>query len=99
MKKIVLLCSEGMSTCFLVSKMKTEALNQGVDCIINSCCESDLDAFKDNMDVLLLAPQIKFLKGEITTKFKNIPIGVIDSLDYGTMNGAKVFNQAVGLLK
>lgn len=99
MKKIVLLCSEGMSTCFLVSKMKTEALNQGVDCIINSCCESDLGTFKDNMDVLLLAPQIKFLKEEITTKFKNIPIGVINSLDYGTMDGVKVFNQALELLK
>lgn len=99
MKRIMLVFSEGMSTCFLVSKMKTEADKQGFECTIDSCCESDLDLYKDKVDILLLAPQVKFLKNAISEKFNNIPVEVISSIDYGTMNGVKVFNQILNLLK
>ena len=42
MKKILLVCSAGMSTSLLVSKMKASAENQKIECEINATAEADL---------------------------------------------------------
>ena len=51
-------------------------------------------------DVVLLGPQIKFALPEIKkpTDQAGNKIGVIDMMDYGMMNGAKVLDQALKLL-
>ena len=101
MKKILLCCSAGMSTSLLVTKMKKEAENQGIDVEINAVA---LELFEENVtkyDVFLLGPQVKFKLDE----FKPIAeahgkkIAVIDTRDYGTMDGKKVLSQAIKLIK
>ena len=51
-------------------------------------------------DVALLGSQIKFALPEIKklTDQAGNKIGVIDMMDYGMMNGAKVLDQALKLL-
>ena len=66
MKKVVLLCTLGMSTSLLVSKMRKAAKELGID------CSKKVDS--------------------------NIPITLINSADYGTMNGNRILNQALALM-
>ncbi|MGO3750062.1 PTS sugar transporter subunit IIB, partial [Vagococcus salmoninarum] len=51
--------------------------------------------------VLLLGPQVRFMKGQFEKKLEpmNIPLEVIDMKDYGMMNGENVLNQALNLIK
>ena len=42
MKRILLVCSAGMSTSLLVSKMQAAAKAQGIDCTINAVGEAEL---------------------------------------------------------
>jgi len=49
---------------------------------------------------VLLGPQVRFKLTEnkkLTDRY-NIPIAIIDSVAYGTLNGAKVLDQALSLL-
>lgn len=49
------------------------------------------------MDVLLLGPQVRFLLKKMKEKYepKGIPVDIIPTVDYGTMNGAKVLALAL----
>lgn len=101
MKRILLVCSAGMSTSLLVTKMQTAAKDQGVECTINAVGEAELKKHENEIDVLLLGPQVRFLLNKMKTKFdpQGIPVAVINTVDYGTMNGAKVLKQALDLMK
>ncbi len=54
------------------------------------------------MNVLLLGPQVRFMKGQFEQKNynqKGIPLDVINMADYGMMNGEKKFlDQAISLM-
>ncbi|OEH91535.1 PTS sugar transporter subunit IIB [Bacillus solimangrovi] len=101
MVKIGLFCAAGMSTSMLVTKMKNEAKAKGIDVEINAYPESELEKVIDNIDVALLGPQVKFLltKAKAVCEPKNIPVEVINTMDYGMMNGAKVLESALNLVK
>ena len=101
-KTIMLVCSAGMSTSLLVTKMEKAAEAQGLDTDIFAVSASDADnhlASKD-VDVLLLGPQVRFMKNQFEEKLapKGIPLDVINMQDYGMMNGAKVLEQAENLI-
>ena len=101
MKRIVLVCSAGMSTSLLVSKMQAAAKEQGVECSINAYGEAELKQHENEIDVLLLGPQVRFLLSKLKAKFEpqGIPVDVINTIDYGTMNGPKVLKTALDLFK
>lgn len=98
----MLVCSAGMSTSLLVTKMKKAAAakNLAVDIFAVSASEVDEVLTDKEIDLLLLGPQVRYMKGQFETNLreKNIPIDVIDMQDYGLMNGEKVLNQAMTLL-
>lgn len=100
MKKILLLCSAGMSTSLLVTKMRQAATEQGATVDINAIAEAELKQHVDKVDVILLGPQVRFLLAKIKEAAApyGIPVDVIDSIDYGTMNGGKVLQKALRLL-
>ncbi|MFR5267046.1 PTS sugar transporter subunit IIB [Clostridium sp.] len=101
MKKILLVCSAGMSTSLLVSKMKAAAKAKAIECSINTVAEAEMEEYEEDFDVLLLGPQVRFLFNKFKEKYedKNIPVDVINTVDYGTMNGAKVLENALALIK
>ena len=96
MKTILLVCSAGMSTSLLVTKMEAAAKEQGVEAKIFALPFSDAPRVLEEVDCILLGPQVRFQKAAI--KAGAIPVDVIDMRDYGTMNGKAVLASALKLL-
>lgn len=100
MIKITLICAGGMSTSMLVAKMKEAAKNKGIEVEIRATAEGKFKKeYSDKTDVLLLGPQVGFMINDFKKEYeaKGIKVEVIDSLDYGMMNGEKVLNKALNL--
>ena len=57
-------------------------------------CEKEEDA-----DVILLGPQVRFELKKVSGLFPDKPVEVIDMKDYGMMNGQKVLEHALTLVK
>lgn len=53
------------------------------------------------MDVLLLGPQVRFMKADFEKRLApmGIPLEIINMADYGMMNGEKVLQQALNLIE
>ena len=97
MYHILLVCSAGMSTSLMVTKMQAAAKEQGIEAEIAATAEADLQQHLDKVDILLLGPQVRYLQSKMEGLLsgKGVPIEVINSIDYGTMNGAKVLESAI----
>lgn len=98
MKTIILLCSAGMSTSLLVSKMEKEAQERGLELHIEAFGTSMVDEAAQVADVILLGPQVRFQLNDVKKRV-SIPVDVINMRDYGTMNGKAVLEQALLLLE
>lgn len=99
MKKILLLCSAGMSTSMVVQKMLNVAKEKDMDVEVMSAGATEFYALVDTYDIFLLGPQIKYKKDEFgkIAKAKNKPLDVINFKDYGIMNGEKILDFALNL--
>ena len=97
MKKILLACNAGLSTSMLVQKMKDSAEERKIDVEILAVSVNSINDYLD-YDVLLLGPQVRFLKDNIAEKV-NLPVIVIDTMDYGMLNGTKVLDNALAEMK
>lgn len=100
MKKILLCCAAGMSTSLLVNKMKAAAAEKEIEVEIWA---APLEKAKEEFakaDCVLLGPQVKYALPEAKkiADDNNINIDVINMVDYGMMNGAKVLDAALKLL-
>lgn len=102
MKKIYLICSAGMSTSMLASRMQSVADASGEDLKIEAFPHSQLKKIVKNesIDCLLLGPQIRHMVDDIKSEYKEsgFAIGVVDAMDYGMMDGEKVLNNAIRLM-
>lgn len=105
MKRIMLVCSAGMSTSLLVQKMEKAAQIDGIEADIFAVSASEADGKLSDaekpVDVLMLGPQVRFMKTQFEGKVagKNIPVAVIDMKDYGMMNGERVLQTAIQLIE
>ncbi|MEG0328990.1 MAG: PTS sugar transporter subunit IIB [Longicatena sp.] len=103
MKKVYLFCSAGMSTSMLASKMQetANAHNLPIEVKAHPFDKMDVIIERDHPDCILLGPQVKYLYNGAVEKFGStgIPIGLIDSGDYGMMDGEKVLKFAIKLIK
>lgn len=101
MIKIVLVCSAGMSTSLLVLKMKDTARKQGIEVDIIAVPEVEAKRNTEGTDVVLLAPQVRYLLSKMKKDLEplGIPTAVIESINYGMMNGEAVMKQAMELIQ
>lgn len=104
MKRIILACAAGMSTSMVVTRMEKEAATRGLEFKIYAIPEQELREeltnYSSDVVAVLLGPQVRFKLDEnrkLTDSYQ-IPIAVIDSVAYGTLNGAKVLDQALALV-
>ncbi|MGL6175087.1 MAG: PTS sugar transporter subunit IIB [Cellulosilyticaceae bacterium] len=99
MVKIMLACSAGMSTSLLVTKMEAAAKAQGIEAEIWAISEVNLANEIGNCDVLLLGPQVRYILTKATDMAKphNVPVEVINMMDYGRCNGEAVLKRALEL--
>ena len=92
-----------MYNSLLVKKMEVAAKDAGYEAKIFALPFSDAPRVLEDVDVILLGPQVRFQKGAIEKlaagrKKWPIPVEVIDMRDYGTMNGKAVFEMARKLI-
>lgn len=97
---ILLICSGGMSTSLIMQKMMKSAEDRGLQVKIESASAENLEDIISGYDVVLVAPQIKYRYDRVAevAKSHSKPIGLIDGVLYGTMNGAGILKQAEALL-
>lgn len=99
--KIYLVCNAGMSTSILVQRMQKAAEKQNLkDVEIEAFSVEILDERADMADVVFLGPQIRHMLEEVKKIVAGrCPVEVIDMKDYGTINGQKVLEKALKLIK
>lgn len=102
-KTIMLACAAGMSTSMLVKRMQDAAKAEGKDYEIFAKSTSDIDAelaSDHKPDVLLLGPQVGYLKNDVKKKTDEagIPMDIINMMDYGMMKGDKVLAAAEAMM-
>ncbi len=98
MRKIILFCSQGMSTSLLVNKMKKAAEEEGYQCQIEAYNLASLSQKAPGADIILLGPQIRFQEKKIKGQYPEKIVMVIDMTMYGRMDGKGVLDSAKKLL-
>lgn len=97
---ILLVCSAGMSTSLLVTKMEKAAEEQGKEYKIWAVPEAEAPNNIPKADVVLIGPQMRFWKkdAEKLAKPYNVPVDVIDTVTYGMNDGPAVVKSAEKLV-
>ncbi|MDE6952843.1 MAG: PTS sugar transporter subunit IIB [Erysipelotrichales bacterium] len=103
MKKVYLFCSNGMSTSLLAQKMQDVADAHNLPFEVKAFPIGTLGeiVIAQDPDCILLGPQVKYLYQDTVDKYgaNGKPIFVIDSADYGMMDGEKVLKKAIMAMK
>lgn len=97
MKKIVLLCSAGMSTSLLMTKMVEYAKSVGYECTVNAYSISEAAKEGADADIVLLGPQVRFQLANIQAQV-SCPVETIDTVAYGMMDGKKVMERVIEVI-
>ncbi|NGQ97344.1 PTS sugar transporter subunit IIB [Brevibacillus sp. SYP-B805] len=99
--KILLCCAAGMSTSLLVTKMEKAAQERGLEAKIWAVSVDEVSRHLDEADVLLVGPQVRYKLPQFRQEAaaKGIPCELISPTDYGMVNGAKVLEQALSMMK
>ncbi len=101
MVKIRLFCAAGFSTGMLVRNMRKAAEEKGVEADIDACAIGALKDEVNGLNIALLGPQVSYTmkaSKEIADQ-KGVPLAVIPMSDYATLNGAKVLDFALSLIR
>lgn len=103
MRKILFVCSMGMSSAIAVKALKQEADKNLIDLEVKAigatCLEEDLA--ENNYDMIMVAPQIKhrFMTLQPFADEKGIPIMMILPKGYGPLGGPFLLKQVKETLK
>ena len=99
MLRVMLVCSAGMSTSLLVTKMQDAAKKQGLELEVTAVPEVEAKQNYEKADVVLLAPQVRFLLNKMKQELEPLgkPVSVIDGMTYGLMKGEAVVKQVLEL--
>lgn len=98
MKKIVLLCSAGMSTSMLVKKIREAAVKESYECTVDAYGVSEASNVVPDADCVLIGPQVRFQLDKLKKNYPDKKIESIDMMAYGRMDGQKVLAQAKKLI-
>lgn len=102
MKKIYLFCVAGMSTSMLARKMQQAAdahnLPLKVEAFPLGALQETVES--DDPDCILIGPQASYALEETAARFgADRPVFVIDSKDYGALDGERVLKAALMAMK
>lgn len=92
MKKILLVCSAGMSTSMLMNVMRKYAAEINYDCSVDAKPVGTVETTGKDADIILLGPQIRFNLSKVQKMFPDKPVEAIDPALYGAMNGEAIIN-------
>ncbi|HEY45901.1 MAG: hypothetical protein AMJ88_12015 [Anaerolineae bacterium SM23_ 63] len=102
--KVLLICAAGMSSSLLIASIMEAAERAGVDLEVRAYF-ANIGTYWDfeehPFDVILIAPQVRFMRKSVAKKVE--PLGIIvqgiDPQAYGMVDGEKIFQQIVDALK
>ena len=83
--KITVACAGGMSSSMICNKIIAAAAKKGYECECKAYGTSEVGKAIEGSAVLLIGPQVAFQKEKLQQQ-------AISMMDYGMMNGEKVFN-------
>jgi Phosphotransferase system cellobiose-specific component IIB len=101
MINILLVCAGGMSSSILAVKMREAAKERQLDISIDAFSEFQIQKHLENIDVVLVGPQIRFKIKQIENvcRGRKIPVAIMDMLDYGRMRADNLIDQALDLVQ
>lgn len=81
--------------------MQKEAASDKLEVEIVAVAVDKITSVINDADCILIGPQVGYLLENLKSKYEsfNIPIAVIDIVDYGMMDGRKVLNIALKLIE
>ena len=94
MNKIILVCTAGISPRILAKKMEA-ASDYTLE--VRAYSESEYQDFLEGMDLVLIGPQIRFLKPQIEAAV-DVPVEAISPMKYGIMDGKGVYEDIKKLI-
>lgn len=97
MKKILLVCSAGMSTSMLVKKMSNYAMMNGFKYEIKALGVAEAKPSISEWDIIMIGPQVSYVLKDLqslTTK----PVEIIPSNIYALGKGAEAIQMAQRML-
>ncbi len=98
MRKIILLCAQGMSTGMLVNKMREAATKIGYECTIEAHSVAQAVEYGSDADIVLIGPQVRYELEGVKKLLPNKLVEVIDMRYYGRLDGEKVLEFAKEIL-
>ncbi|MBZ2175377.1 PTS sugar transporter subunit IIB [Schnuerera sp. xch1] len=103
MKKIYLFCDQAMSTSIIAKKMQEVGDKHNLPIEVKAFSIKNLEKIleEENPNCVLLGPQVRHMLDDTRNRVEkyDIPVGVIDSVDYGMMDGEKVLKKTILLMK
>lgn len=89
-----------MSTSLLVTKMQEAAKEMQVEIDINALPVSECSTKINEVDIVLLGPQVRFQK-TVVERLANgrIPVDIIDMRAYGMMDGKSILKSTLEKIK
>lgn len=93
MRKIILLCSGGMSSSLLASKMSKYAKSVAYEIKVEAYGVGEAIRVAHDADLVLIGPQVRFNLDLVKKQLPNIPVEVINMRDYGRMDGEEVIKR------
>lgn len=102
MKRFYLFCNAGMSTSLLASRMQKVANEHQLPIEVKAFSDTQMNDIVSefNPEVILLGPQVKHLYDKVSERYgKDRVVAVIDSTDYGNVDGERVLKKAMKLYK
>lgn len=97
MKKILLVCSAGMSTSILVKKMEEAAEIMNIDVHVEAKAMAEAQSVLENYDVILLGPQVKYIENNIKSMTEK-PVSVIPANVYALGKWKEALELALQLI-
>jgi len=100
----LIVCAIGMSSSLLEAKAVEAAQNNGAELDISSCSTAEVGIYDFKarpVDIVLVAPQVRFKKRSIAQLVNPLGIVVedIDPVTYGMVDGDKLFAQIARAVK
>lgn len=95
MLNIVLFCNFGASTGMLVKKIEDAAKEKNIEAVVNAYGITRIGEVISSADIILFGPQMRFQVPTLEKDYadQNVPFMVISPVDYGMMNGKKIFEE------
>lgn len=99
--RILLCCGGGISSGMLAQACRKAAKKKGLDVKVDAKSESQVNDYLSQIDVLMLAPhyEVEFEKFQKLAQPHNVKVAVIAKDVYGMLDGERLIESALELVK